>query len=167
MYIEQEEYIERIKRTTNSRQHLTTDERVAIGTLAKLTSPSEAAEVTGVVRETAGRLSKAIISDAVGVNTELKEAIATKVKANVDSVKDELLDGISRAIDEMKENLVNTTKPQEAAATAKMLAETFEKISGKVITGSDGGNRVQVIINAPPMKKENDYEVIQSIAVTP
>jgi hypothetical protein len=161
MYIEQEEYVKRIERTMKGRKHLTHDERVSIGSLTKLVGPTEAAEITGVSKQRADSLGDAIITDSAGVNQELKADINVRVKSTVDNVKDELLDGISRAIDEMKENLVNTTKPQEAAATAKMLAETFEKISGKVVT-SGGESKVQILINAPIMKTEKDYEVISS-----
>jgi hypothetical protein len=163
MYIEQEEYVERVKRTIIGRKNLTNDERVLIGTLSKLEGPRAAAEITGVSPNTANKLADGIVSESIGVVPELKNAINAKVKATVDNVKDSLLDGITLAIEEMKENLVNTTKPQEAAATAKMLAETFEKISGRVVTSNSEGNRVQVIINAPAMKKENDYEVIEAV----
>jgi hypothetical protein len=110
------------------------DEKAAIGTLAKIMGPTEAAKATGVSVATASNASHGITTHKDGHNPELVEKVEKKNK-NANNIA---LDLLTETLLGMKPEEIACEKPKTQSEIAKNLATIVEK------TGDKGSNGVLI-----------------------
>lgn len=133
------------------------EKRLEIATTAIEKGCVAAAEEHNTTPSRASLLSNGIITHGNGSDEEL----GNKVLEKKQSIHDKALDIITQSLLGLEGKLGEVKKPTELAAIAVEMAKVAEKTGGKLAQkNEDSKPNVQVVIYAPRMKAENEYETI-------
>lgn len=126
------------------------EQKVAIGTLARLSGPTLASEATGVSEAAASNYSNGKISGRK--NEELQKAVDQRMGIVRDIALDKLID----TLDSIDSDKLREVGPVAQSKVAQGLASVIEKTQEK----SAQGNTYNVLVYTPRMSKLDDYETI-------
>lgn len=126
---------------------------VLIGASANVTSAKETAEVYDVSPIHAHELKHGKTSP-VHYHPELKE----KINSVTDKCRDEALDKLMISMGLITKKSMDGIKVKEAAFIAEKMASIASKLSGD---GKGGRTNINVLIQAPRIKDEAEFEVIE------
>jgi hypothetical protein len=178
MYITKQQLDERLVQTEILVRHkerkeggrgkaLDHEDRVMIGVMAGIMPQKDVAEIAGVSESTVSDLSKGMTSHVLGVDQELKADIeegleekkAAKLK-KMDLIKDQLITNLTAAIAHVGNNL-SGTDANEASKIAVDMSKILDKVNGSP-GRQEIGPRVSIVINAPAMREEKHYQVVEA-----
>lgn len=152
--------------TRKRTEEVPSDEKALIGALAQIDGPTAAAKEFNVSPAQASHYSRGIVSQAVGIDKDLKEQvnetsapIKQSIENKLESIKESALDSLANALDELKEATISK------ATDASKVAVDMSKILSNFNPKSDNKSpQVAVIIHRPQMKSEESYEHVTVVS---
>lgn len=136
---------------TTYHPRLTDAERAAVGVAARLTSPSKAAKEFGVSFTTAARAAEGKTSAGDEV-----PAVKTEVQSRLEAVATQAIDRLVAALNGLTDEKIEKEKATGISKIASDMAGVVEKVTPK----NKEADNVQVVIYAPQVREERDYETI-------
>lgn len=139
------------------RKNDTLETRLAIAERAIEVGPTKAAAEHNTTPARASLLSNGIVTHSQGSNEKLAPAVMDKKT----SIHEKALDIITSSLINLEGKLDEVKKPSELAAIAVEMAKIASKTGSPQQKAEESGRpNVNVIIYAPRMRDEGEYEVL-------
>jgi len=136
---------------------LTEVERVTVGLLTNLVGAKAASEITGVSKGHAHQLGEGRSTSP----TPGRDSTATEMKQQIESrlgqVKAKAIEKLLKTLDAVTDEGTALLSVKDAAEVSSKLASVIDRTTQK---DRDGGNIAQVVIYAPRIRDESEYDVV-------
>jgi hypothetical protein len=143
---------------TPGKLNRTDEDRLAIGELATLVGPTEAADLTGASVSQAHSYSKGFnTSGHRNPNAALGEAVENSIEA----VKERAIAKILECMEVISKEKLDVMSPLAASQVAVNLSKVSPNLENKVPGGINTTNQATVVIYSPPVSEESRYKTIK------
>ena len=134
------------------------EDRLAIGELASMVGPTEAAELTGASISQAHSYSKGFnTSGHRNPNAEL----GTGVVNSIEVVKEKAIAKILECMEVMSKEKLDLMNPLAVSQVAMNLSRVSPNLENKVPGGINTSAQATVVIYSPPVSEESRYKTIK------
>lgn len=143
-------------RNSNPLNH---EERVFLGTMAKLSGARETERAFGVSQAAISGFARGVSSFASGVNEKLRDDVEAATKDVSATISDKALTTLTKALGLVDDKLPNVGKATDLAKIAKDMSTIHSNMTAKN-TPSGLNVGLQVVIHAPVQKRVRDFEIV-------
>lgn len=139
-----------------NRKNDTDDARERVAETAIIKGPTQAAIEHDTTISRASLLSKGIITHGLGNDEELTPRVVSKRQ----QVHEKALDIIVASLGQLEPQLNGVKKARDLSAIAADMAKIADRTTPREVT-ADGKPNVQVIVYAPRIRDESEYDVVE------
>ena len=136
----------------------TDEDRLAIGELASLVGPTEAAELTGASVSQAHAYAHGFNSTG---HRNPNEELGKGVSNSIEAVKERAIAKILECMDQITPDKLNNQTPVAISQVAANLSKVPANLENKVPGGINTSAQATVVIYTPPISEESRYKTIK------
>lgn len=139
------------------RKNDTQESRLAVAEDAIVLGPTKAAEIHNTTISRASLLSDGVVTHGLSSDEELAPAVQNKKE----QVHEKALDIVMSSLGLLENQIGKVFKAKDLASIAANMARIAEKTGGRLSNNpEDNKPKVQVVVYAPRMRGEEEFEVI-------